>query len=252
MKNILVVCALPIEMKGIKENIKALKYPHFHVDFLVTWVWNYHVIYSIKDYISKTERKPHFIINIWVCWKSDESILDDFFQVYRIKNAANRREVLPPVYIHTWNFQSLLSSESVITNKQHLLWEPYVDMESYGVDFIATKEKIPFIIIKKPFDVVSCESKKVDKNQIQISLQWYDFRSLFEKIDVFLDGNIWKLQIQNDLLFYKDYFRFTVWEFEIFKKNYNKFVAYEKDFQEFFDENKKRWKKMFLEKMLQI
>jgi hypothetical protein len=125
-------------------------------------------------------------------------------------------------------------------------------MESYGVDFIATKEKIPFIIIKKPFDIVSSESKKVNLKQLEGSLLSFDYQNIFEKIEVFLETNRKDDKKESRLEYYKNYFHFTFSEFEIFKKNYNKFIAYKINFEEFFAKNKSLNKKDFLEQVNEV
>ena len=88
-------------------------------------------------------------------------------------------------------------------------------MESFAVDFVATKEKLPFIILKKPFDFVSLDSKKVDIKAMQNSLKKLDYKSLLENIVSYLEKNK-KDEINID--FYKEYFSLTFAEAEIFKK----------------------------------
>jgi hypothetical protein len=120
-------------------------------------------------------------------------------------------------------------------------------MESFAIDFVSSKEKIPHIILKKPFDFVSIESKKVDIEAMQNSLKDLDYNSLLENIVSYLDKNI---NETINLDFYKEYFSFTFREFEIFKKLVNRYASlHKKDFIEFFEENKALSKKEFLEKL---
>lgn len=248
-KNILFVCALPIELKIVKEVVKSLNLIDFKIDFLISWVWSYNVIYSIKDYLTKND-KPDFLINIWVCWVIDKTIFNDFFQVYRIKNSSNNKEILTPIYVKHLPLKSILSSEKVITNKNELLEENFVDMESFWIDFICTKEKIPFIIIKKVFDEVWEKSKDVNLEDIKSDLEKFNYKDLILSVWEWLEKNKKTIILDEELLkFYKDYFRFTFSEFEKFKKNYNKLLAYKKDFKAFFEENKKLSKKDFLDNL---
>jgi hypothetical protein len=144
---------------------------------------------------------------------------------------------------------SILSSEKIVINKREMQWEDYVDMESYGVDFVCTKEKIPYVLLKKPFDIVWNESKKVDISELQRSLTSLDTLYLFQEITQFFERYEKKHIDQIDLSYYKNYFRFTFSEFEIFKKQYNKLNAYKLDFESFFEKNKNLQKKEFLKKL---
>ncbi len=241
--NILVACALSQELKTIKSEIKKLSFPKLKIDFLQTWVWNYNTLYSLKNYLDKND--IDFLVNIWVCGKAQNNLKNDLFQVARIKNNANSKESLPPIFFKFLDLKSILSSEKVIIESNEMLWEDYVDMESFAIDFVASKEKIPFIILKKPFDFVSIESKKVDIEAMQNSLKDLNYNSLFENIVAYLDKNI---NEPINLDFYKEYFSFTFREFEIFKKLVNKHKAlHKKDFTDFFEKNKNLAKKEFLE-----
>lgn len=248
-KIVLFVCALPIELKAIKEVVKNLNLIDFKIDFLISWVWSYNTIYSIKDYLTKNQ-KPDFVINIWVCWTINKKVFNDFFQVYRIKNSSNNREILTPIYIKFLPLKSILSSEKIITNKIEMLEENFVDMESFWIDFICTKEKIPFVIIKKVFDEVWEKSKDVNVEEIKSDLENFNYKDLILQIWKWLEKNKKIINLnENVLKFYKDYFRFTFSELEKFKKSYNKLIAYNNDFKDFFEENKLLNKKEFLKKL---
>lgn len=252
MKNkLLFVCALPIELKIVKEKVKNLNLTDFDIDFLCLWVWSYNTIYSIKDYLDKNW-KPDFVVNIWVCGTSSKSIFDDYFQVYRIKNLENSREVLVPIYIKILPLKSINSSEKIITDKIEMQWEDFVDMESFWVDFVCTKEKLPYIIVKRVFDEVWKESKDVDLVSLKNILADFDYFSLIISIWKWLENNKKNDLINENLDYYKDYFRFTFSEFEQFKKDYSKLKAYKKDFKNFFEKNKDLKKEEFLSKINKI
>jgi hypothetical protein len=55
--------------------------------------------------------------------------------------------------------------------------------------------------------------------------------------------------INEDLDYYKDYFRFTFSENEQFKRNYSKLKAYNMDFKTFFEQNKELKKELFLSEL---
>ena len=241
--NILFCCALSQELKIVKNEIKKLNFQKLNINFLQTWVGNYNTIYSIKDYLNNN--CVDFLINIWVCGKINKKAENDFFQVARIKNSSNLKESIVFIYLKLLNLNSILSSEKVITNNIDMIWENYVDMESYWFNLVSEKEKIPSIIIKKPFDFVSDESKKVDIEEMKNSLIHFDYENLLKEIDKYLDKNY----IESiNLDYYKDFFSFTFQEFEIFKKQVNRYKAlYKKDFLDFFEQNKNLSKKDFLE-----
>lgn len=232
MKKILFVVALPQELKIIKEEIKALK-STFKVDFLLSWVWNYNVIYSLKDYIF-TKWKPDFLINIWVCWARNNDFLD-FFQVYRIKNYSNQREIISPSFFKFFPLKSILSSEKIITCKNDLWKEDFVDMESFWVDFICSREEIPYLIIKKPFDIISENSKKVDLIDLQNNLKNFDYLDFFEKIGIFLEKNK-KENFEKEIWILKEKFRLTFSETEMLRKYINKKISFWGDFSDIFEE----------------
>lgn len=247
-KNILIICALSVELKIVKEQIKQINYKNVSIKYLLTWVGNYNTIYNLKSFLS-TNVNPDFIINFWVVWKTENSS-NDFFQVYRVFNWSNNNESIIPIYIKKLALKSLLSSEKVVTLEKDLLWEEYVDMESYWINYITSKEKIPLILIKKPFDTVWIESNKVSLELLKNDLKLFDYGSLIKDVDLYLEKN--KDSKNIDLSFYKDYFKFTFSEFEIFKKNYNKLIAYDISFELFFTNNKELNKKDFLSKIDKI
>lgn len=245
-KNILITCALPSELSVIKKEVKSLDMKGVSIKFLLTGVGNYNVIYTLKDYIDKNAR-PDFLINIWVCWvKENQYLSDNFLQVSRIKIDSNQKEFLPPVYIKTAQLISILSSEKIITSPLDLWVENYVDMESFWIDFICQKEKIPALILKKTFDIVWKESKNVNIVELQSSLKRYDYKLVLDQVREYLVKNIPQ---EENLLKYKQHFWFTFSEFEQFKKQRNKFIAFEYNFEDFFEENKDLAKKEFLEKL---
>ncbi len=289
MLKVLFVVALPIELKIIKQEIKKIILKDIKVDYLLSWAGNYETIYNLKDYINKNWNPDFLVNlwvcgyvnnvipanagiyedNIPPFVKGDRGFLhfnnennannqlidprikseDDisFIQIYRIKNLSDNKEKICPVYVNFWDLQSIACSEKIITDKTSILDEKFVDMESFWVDFIATNEKVPYIILKIPFDEIWKESKKVDLKDLENSFLSFPYEKLFLDIKNYLQKNEKKEKV--DLSFYKDYFRLTFSEFEILKRNYNKFIAYKQDFEDFFEKNKELSKEKFLEKL---
>ncbi len=171
--NILFVCALPIELHSCKKEFQKVKQvlkekkSSIKVSFLLSWVGNYATLFELQNYIS--QREVDFIINLWVCGIQNTTkdwVIPSVVQVYRIKNVANQRESIVPIYFEFAPLISIASSEKTITTNEEMCGEQFVDMESYAIDFIATKTKIPCMILKIPFDFVSAESKRIDVSQI--------------------------------------------------------------------------------------
>lgn len=231
---ILFCIALPIELKIIKQEIKNLELKWVKIDFLLTGVWVLNSIYSIKNYIQE-KKKPDFIINIWVCGKNN-SWFSDFFQVYRIKNLSNNKEALCPLYIENTILKSIVCSDKIITDTNKLWEENFVDMESFWIDFICDKEKIPYIIIKKPFDLISKDSLKVNKNDLEKSLLWFDWKKLIENIREFETEDDEKKYIENNIQIIKEKHKLTFSETEFLKKAINKSIAFWKKSKEVFDD----------------
>lgn len=246
--HILIVCALSFEMKEVKKHVKNLNIPDIKISFLITGVGNYNMIFELQNYVHQ-KWLPDFICNIWMCWKKDDKVISKPIQLYRIKNAANGREVICPIYSEIFPLESICCSERVITDSIDMWEEKYVDMESYWVDYVATKNTIPYICIKLPFDTVSQESKKLNIAQMQQGLSHIDYSKILEYISTYLSSHN-NLDIDSawDLEFYKKYFKFSFAENLIFIKNYNKFIAFDKNFEDFFEDNKGLDKKEFLRK----
>jgi len=246
-KKILIVCALSQELKTVRNEIKKLKIANLDIKFFACWVWNYNAIYNIKDYLEKNS-KPDFIINIWVCWKKEDKTPDNIFSVYRVFNKDSKKESLCPIYIDYLELKSILSSEKVIINSKDMIWENYVDMESFGIDYVCTKESIAYIMIKIPFDIVWKKSNSVDIDKLKKKISDSDYKPLLKKVSNYIEEN---KKEEIDLSNYKDHFSFSFSEFEQFKKLYNKYIALKKwDFEVFFIKHKSLDKKSFLKKLV--
>jgi hypothetical protein len=89
---------------------------------------------------------------------------------------------------------------------------------------VASKEKIPYIILKKPFDTISLKSKEVDKNLIVEYLQKIDYLSLIYEVSIFLSANTKK--IYREYYFFKEKHLLTFSEFELLKKYFHQQIAF--------------------------
>lgn len=245
-KIVLITCALKCEYDTVKQYFLKYETPKLKFTFLLTWVGNYQTLFTLQEYLRT--HPVDFVINIWVCGcvkKEKES----FFQVYRIYNLAAKRESLVPLYFILGSQKSIASSEQVITKKQDMENELYVDMESYAIDFVCTKLKTPYAIFKLPFDVVSSKSKGVSTQKLSEIMNQFPYGTLIQTLEIFFSTHQTQ---QINLEKYKETFSFTHAEFEIFKKLYIKWIALKKDFKKFFTENKHLNKTEFLKKMKEM
>ncbi len=63
---ILVVDAMPNELKAIKEWIKSADLKmNLDIDYLCCGIWNYETVSSLEHYLTENE-EPVFIWNIWI------------------------------------------------------------------------------------------------------------------------------------------------------------------------------------------
>lgn len=244
---LLIVVALAQELQVIKEQVKKLSITGLEIDFILSGIWSYNMIFFILEYIQK-KWKPNFVMNLWVCGcreKKSEKLL----QIVRIQSDSSDREELVPVYLSIWEFVSILSSERIVESSDAMKWENYVDMESYGVSFVSKKLNVPFIILKQPFDRVSKGSKAVDIWELKESLRAINYESIITDILKWIERN--NVAVIN-LGKYKQEFWLSFSEFEQFKKYYNKLQAYKINFDNFYQKNKVLPKKDFLKKLKEI
>lgn len=249
MKNLLIISALPLEINPIKDILKNVKINNFKISFLTTWVWNLNVVYSLKEYFDK-KQKPDFILNIWTCWAKTWKDMS-YFQVCRIKNLSNNKESIPPVYLKLTRLDEILCSDKVILKWDDLKSFEYVDMESYWIDFVCSKEKIPFLLLKKPFDIVWNNSKNLDLKNLQISIRSIEFEEIIKLIWEYLEKNspiFSNLEMEK----FKKKYLLTFSEFEIFKKFLNKNIAFWVDKNQIFKDIRSLEKKEFLNKIKQL
>lgn len=192
---ILVVAAMPNELKAIKEWIKsAWIKSNLDIDYLCCGIWNYETISSLEHYLTKNS-EPTFIWNIWICGycnlkkeKKSEPI-----QVASVINVHTEKEMIIPPFLQIAPLKTCFSSENIIYDKPELkkeIWtiddEMYFDMESRWVEFVASKYKCPRLILKIPFDFVWEETEALKKrnNFKDIILPLHDlpYHDYLEKI----------------------------------------------------------------------
>lgn len=240
MKKILIVCALSAELNNIKNIAKNLGLINVKLSFFTTWIGNYNTILNLTRFLENNSFD--FVVNIWICWYKDKKI--DAFQVARIYNLSNSKEVIVPNLIDFLSLESIACSEKVVIDNNILKEEKFVDMESYGFEMVCDSFNIPRILLKIPVDKVWDETKNFDFEKAKLYLSKnIDYKTLLEKISLYLEKQEKKVDFEK----YFDIFNFTFSEKEIFKKLYYRYKSLIwTDFDTYFQENIQLNKKIFL------
>jgi len=242
MYKILFIWAMPWEVNVIKKKIKEIWKNYINTDFLIIWMWNYETIYNLTNYLYNNT--PDFIVNIWVCWYKENK--SDLIQVIRTFNFWNKKESLIPIFFSFSKLESIFCSEEPIFDNKILIDENYVDMESYWVEFVCDRFKIPRIILKVPTDQIWIETEFFDKDKA-LKFLWenINYEKLLNEVILYLD----KLPKKDILDKYFGFYNMTFSEKNIFEKLYNEYKIFSKNsFYSFFENNRNLCKKDFLEK----
>ena len=164
--NILFVAATGPELRVVKSEVKKLWIKRVSCEFFCSWVGNYETILTLTKFLSDQEarwKKYDFLVNIGVCghWGNPEKII----QVGRIWNINTEKESLVPIIFDFAKVESIICSEEPILERDILDKgkSNYVDMESFAVEFIAQKWKMPRAILKVPVDEVGEETRRFDR-----------------------------------------------------------------------------------------
>jgi hypothetical protein len=203
---ILVVAAMPIELKAIKQWIKSANLKmNLDIDFLCCWIWNYEAISSLQHYLTENKEEV-FIRNIWVCWywNKDNEVKNDPIQVASVININNEKEFIIPPFLQLAPLKNCYCSENVISQLPKLnkdIWEfeeMYFDMECWWIEFIASKYKYPRLILKVPFDIIWEDNDVREKDYKLLSeriwnlLSNLDYHKYINSIIEWISKQTWK------------------------------------------------------------
>lgn len=165
---ILVVVAMPNEMKPIKEWIKSANLKaKLDIDFLCCGMWDYEAIYSLQQYLIQ-HSEPMFIWNIWMCGyrNSNKEKKWEVIQVSNVINIHTEKESIIPPFLQVAPMRTCFSGETLTYEKPQFkkeIWtindEMYFDMECRWIEFVASKFKYPRLYLKVPFDFVGIETE---------------------------------------------------------------------------------------------
>ena len=178
---ILIVAATATEINSIKKWIKSAEIKaNLDIDYLCSGVWNYETIFSLENYLI-SHPEPTFIWNIWVCWywNPNNDTKTDSIQVASIVNIHSEKEIIVPPFIAIEPLRNCFSSENVVFDKPIFskeIWttenEMYFDMESRWIGFVASKYKLPYLLLKVPFDFIGKDTKWLYNNKWNFISSW--------------------------------------------------------------------------------
>lgn len=182
MMKILVVAAIPSELKAIKEWIKsAWIKENLDIDYLCCGIWNYETISSLEHYLTEN-KEPTFVWNIWICgyWNPKNEKKSDPIQVASVINVHTQKELIIPPFLQIAPLKNCFCGECIIYERPEIgdkIWtiegEMYFDMESRWIEFIVSKYRYPRLILKVPFDFVwkvdSVNKWNFKENSLKIS-----------------------------------------------------------------------------------
>lgn len=240
MKHILIIAALPGELKVAKSQYQSYKNAHISCDFLCTGIGNINATLSLTEKLQT--KKYDFILNIWVCGYKDSK--EDIIQISRSFYAPTGKEIITPTFFHIAPLKSIYCSETPVYDSSLLGDENYCDMESYAIEKVSEYFRIPRLLLKVPIDKVWEETINFNHQKALETLDRHlDLGKVLDKTHEYLS----KLQHpKGDIESYASHYNLTFSENILFEKYYFRYEALlEKDFEEFFQAHKHLSKKEF-------
>ena len=180
---ILIVSALPAELKTIKTQIKSLKLKtKLAIDYLCTGMGNYAMIFALTKYLTENVGQDIFLVNIGICGYYSDTLPPAVVQIWRIKNLTTWKELLPPLPFLMGDITSIYCSEKLLMS-WNIEWEGFVDMESRGFEWVADHFRLPRLLLKVPCDKVGEETLNFDRTLALSKLaQGINYQDLIQKI----------------------------------------------------------------------
>ena len=189
---VLFCCATYQELKVVKEAIKSLDFKqHLPFEYFCTWVGNYHSLFSLSQYLSQHGDSSYFLVNIGVCGYCGSSL--PCIQGSLIKHIQIQKEEIVPQPFLFAPLRTIISSEIPVDTLSMVAFETQknfvVDMESYGIEYVAQKLQIPCLFLKVPIDQIWEETQHFDYQDALEKLRTHlDYHRLVECILVFLEA----------------------------------------------------------------
>ena len=180
---ILIVSALPAELKTIKTQIKSLNLKtKLAIDYLCTGMGNYAMIFALTKYLTENTGQDIFLVNIGICGYYSDTLPPAVVQIWRVKNLTTWKELLPPLPFLIGDITSIYCSEKLLMS-WNIEWEGFVDMESWGFEWVADHFRLPRLLLKVPCDKVGEETLNFDRTLALSKLaQGINYQDLIQKI----------------------------------------------------------------------
>lgn len=178
------------EGKVIKEAIKELKIKRkCPFEYFCTWIGNYSCIFSLTKYLLEHNDQTYFIINIGICGYVGEYY--PCIQGAIIKHKNNMKENIIPIPIKIAPLQTIISSETIVTQQteiQNQTWTYFIDMESYGIEYVAQQFHFPRLYIKVPIDQIWEETISFNKeNALKRLKNQINYQDVIERLIDYLE-----------------------------------------------------------------
>lgn len=204
---ILLCYATAWEWKIIKEQIKNLKLKiNLDITYLCTWMGMYETIFNLTKLLNN--QTFDIVLNIWVCGYLNEK--KDWIQVARTVNINTSKELIVPIFVEFGNLESIGCSDVVVRKYPTLDPSPlygeginsplykvergaedgvryklstinYIDMESWAIEYVCDKFRVPRVILKVPVDKVGEEEFDREKGR-ELLRENLDYEMIIKKL----------------------------------------------------------------------
>ena len=204
---ILLCYATAWEWKIIKEQIKNLKLKiNLDITYLCTWMGMYETIFNLTKVLNN--QTFDIVLNIWVCGYLNEK--KDWIQVARTVNINTGKELIVPIFAEFGNLESIGCSDVVVRKYPTLDPSPlygegissplykvesgaeggvryklstinYIDMESWAIEYVCDKFRVPRVILKVPVDKIGEEEFDREKGR-ELLRNKLDYEMIIKKL----------------------------------------------------------------------
>lgn len=175
---ILLCYATAWEWKIIKEQIKNLNLKtNLDITYLCTWMGMYETIFNLTKVLNS--QTFDIVLNIWVCGYLDER--KNWIQVARTVNLSISKELIVPIFVELGELESIGCSQTPVWMQNVELWIQnideknflnskfwilnYIDMESWAIEYVCDKFRVPRVILKVPVDKIGEEEFDREKGR---------------------------------------------------------------------------------------
>ncbi len=178
------------EWKIIKEKIKNLNLKiNLDITYLCTWMGMYETIFNLTRILNN--QTFDMVLNIWVCGYLNE--YKSRIQIARTVNLTTNKELIVPIFIEFGNLESIGCSEKIIKlacRQSSVKWEiinhklqtiSYIDMESWAIEYVCDKFRIPRVILKVPVDKIGEEEFNIEKGR-ELLKNNLDYGTIIKKL----------------------------------------------------------------------